>query len=584
MTRDCEDYVSWSEKIRDKINVYNDEPGSFSNPRVHAQFESARFIAIDDRTIWIAHSYKGLYKVVFNENDEPMASVYHDTKGILSANHNHLFKIKDKIILTTDNGTFEYDHRLGDFVHSTLYEGLFGNVPVNYLKEDAYGNTWFCRDKRMGVIDMSSGKPRTVYISELDNKITTGGYEDINIIDSNNVIVAAEKGFFHLNYAQYIKTKHPLHVLIRNVRSTTQKNGLLYGGYTSDTLPPAPSIDYQGNSLRFEFSAALFGQEQNIDYSYYLEGFDKGWSDWTKRPDKDYTNIPAGHYTFRVKCRNSVDNESPVTTYSFSILPPWYQTWWAWTLYSLLFCYLLYFFYKRQQRKYKRLQQIKLREQQRQYDEEQKQLQFQHQLEISKNEKEIINLRNEKLQAEIEQKNLEEEQQRLQFLHQIEVEKNEKEIINLTNAKLQAEIEGKNRELASNAMSFVQKGELLSKIKDDLMRLKNTSEVEKDSKDFKKIIRIIDNELDSPHDWEQFAVHFDSVHTDYLKNLKDRFPDLTASELKLCAYLRMNLSTKEISQLMNISIRGVETNRYRLRKKLDLPNETNLVDFLLKTN
>jgi len=101
---------------------------------------------------------------------------------------------------------------------------------------------------------------------------------------------------------------------------------------------------------------------------------------------------------------------------------------------------------------------------------------------------------------------------------------------------------------------------------------------------YHKIIRIIDNELDSPHDWEQFAVHFDSVHTDYLKNLKDRFPDLTASELKLCAYLRMNLSTKEISQLMNISIRGVETNRYRLRKKLDLPNETNLVDFLLKTN
>ncbi|MBS1563774.1 MAG: hypothetical protein JST39_05265, partial [Bacteroidetes bacterium] len=267
----------------------------------------------------------------------------------------------------------------------------------------------------------------------------------------------------------------------------------------------------------------------------------------------------AGHYVFRVKCRNSRDNESPVASYTFTILPPWYQTWWARAIYLLLFAGLLYFFYKRQQRKYKRLQMIKLQEQQRRYDEEQKQLQIQHQLELSKSEAEIANLKNENLQAEMA-------------------------IINLQNEKLQNEIEGKNRELASNAMSFVQKGELLSKIKEDLMKLKNTSEVEKDSKDFKKIIRIIDHELNNVHDWEQFAVHFDTVHTNYLKKLKERFPDLTASELKVCAYLRLNLSTKEISQLMNISIRGVETSRYRLRKKLDLPNDVNLMDYLFTWN
>jgi DNA-binding CsgD family transcriptional regulator len=539
------------------INVYNDAPGGFSNPKVHAQFESAKFIAIDGRTIWIAHSYKGMYKVVLNENDEPLASVYHDTRGMLSANHNHLFKIKDKIILTTDNGTFEYDHRSGDFIRSAWYEEVFGHVPVTYLKDDRYGNTWFCRDKRVGVIDMVTGKPRTTWFPELDNKITSGGYENINVIDSNNVIIAGEKGFFHINYAQYLKTKYPIRVLIRAVRSTAQKNLLLYGGYNTGTPGHgAPAIPYQGNSLHFEFSSVLYGQEQNIDYSYYLEGFDKAWSDWGKRPEKDYTNIPAGHYVFRVKSRNSRENESPMATWSFTVLPPWYQTWWAQTVYSLLFIGLLYFFYKRQQRKYKRLQLVKLQEQQRRYDEEQQQLQVQHQLAMSKSEAEIVHLKNEKLQAEIE-------------------------IIHLNNEKLQTEIEGKNRELASNAMSFVQKGELLSKIKEDLMRLKNTSEVEKDSKDFKKIIRIIDHELNNVHDWEQFAVHFDSVHTDYLKNLKERFPELTASDLKLCAYLRLNLSTKEISQLMNISIRGVETSRYRLRKKLELPNDANLVDYLL---
>jgi DNA-binding CsgD family transcriptional regulator len=204
---------------------------------------------------------------------------------------------------------------------------------------------------------------------------------------------------------------------------------------------------------------------------------------------------------------------------------------------------LLYLFYKRQQRKYKKLQQIKLQEQQRKYDEEQKQLQLQHQLEIQESEKQIIQLRNEKLQSEVEHKN---------------------------------------SELASSAMNLVRKKEILSKLKEDLVQYKGTAEVDKSAKEFQKIIRVIDKELDHNEEWEQFAMHFDSVHTNYLKKLKESYPDLTSSDLKLAAYLRLSLSTKEISQLMNISIRGVETSRYRLRKKLGLPNEMNLFDFLIK--
>ena len=528
------------------INIYQYDGKAFINPKVHAQFESAKFVAIDDSLIWVAHSYKGLYKVVFDGIHPPTSSVYKDTRGILSPNHNHLFAFRDTILLTTDKGLFEYDRQKRDFIRSPWLTTLFKGIVVSYLKEDPYGNIWFAGDKKLGVVDRSSGSPRIVAIPELDDRIMAGGYENINIIDSNNVIVAAEKGFFHIDYARYVKTHQPVRVLIRNVVSSDGNNDLLFGGYTiGPTIPVPDPIKYQGNSLHFEFSAAYYAQQPNIDYSYYLRGFDKGWSVWSRRTDRDYTNLPAGDYTFLVKARNTPGNISAASSYSFTILPPLYRTWWAYGLYVLLFFGLLYVFYKRQQGKYQRLQRIKLKEQQRQYNEE---------------------------------------QQRLRFLHQIEVEKNEKEIIHLTNAKLQGEIEHKNKELASNAMIFVQKGELLSKIKDELTRLKNNAELEKDSKDFKKIIRIIDSELDNPQDWEQFAVHFDSVHTNYLKNLKERYPELTPSELKLCAYLRMNLSTKEISQLMNISIRGVETSRYRLRKKLQLSNEANLVDFLLTIN
>ncbi len=566
----------------DGIHFYGYANSNFINEGKLIKFESSKFIAADDSTIWVAHSYKGLFKISFNKNGEPVESIYKDTKKILSANHNHLYKIRDRVIVTSDNGIFEYSKQQGDFVKSTYYEQLFQGSTVSFLKEDQYGNTWFCKDKRIGVIDVSNGKPRTIYIPELNDRITTWGNEHINIVDSNNVFIAAEKGFFHLNYAAYRRNKYPLEVLIRMVKSTTITDGLLYGGHANEqAIATKPAIKHQGNSFHFEFSSTLFAQQQNTVYSFRLNGFDKDWSAWTTRTEKDYTNLPAGNYVFEVKCRNSIDNESKVSSYGFKILPPWYQTYWAYLVYGLIFCGGVYIVHKRQQGKYRRLQLIKLKEQQRQYDEEQKQLQFQHQLELEKNEKEIIRLKNENLQAEIEQKNLEEEQQRLQFQHQLEMEKNEKEIINLTNAKLQTDIELKNTELASSAMHLVQKGELLTRIKDELMRLKNSSEIERDSKDFKKVIKIIDSQLDTDHEWEQFAAHFDSVHTNYLKHLKDRFPELTASDLKICAYLRLNLTSKEIAQLMNISIRGVETSRYRLRKKLALPNDMSLFDFLL---
>jgi DNA-binding CsgD family transcriptional regulator len=69
------------------------------------------------------------------------------------------------------------------------------------------------------------------------------------------------------------------------------------------------------------------------------------------------------------------------------------------------------------------------------------------------------------------------------------------------------------------------------------------------------------------------------VHTNFLEDLKVAFPQLTANDLKLSAYLKMNLSTKEIAQLMKISPRGVEISRYRLRKKLQVPGEVRLFQF-----
>jgi DNA-binding CsgD family transcriptional regulator len=525
------------------INFYNYANGSFSH-MLEARFESARFIVKHKDLIWAIHPYKGIYIVSFDGKNNPVVTNYNDKKKLLSQNHNHLYNVAGRMVLATDKGIFEFDDALNDFKPSAFFKKLFDTLKVEYLKEDKNGNIWFVSNKRVGVAERAGENYQLVYIPELDDKITVNGFENINIIDSNNVLIAAERGFFHINYARYKKSRYRLVTLIRNVQVSARKEALIFGGYALSASNAAKgSIEYASNSLHFECSAIIYGQQHTIAYSYYLKGFDEGWSDWSQKTEKDYTNLPPGKYIFQVKSRTNADNESPVASFSFTILPPWYRSWWAYTLYAIALFALLYWFYKRQQQKYRKREVQKLLQQEQRYAGEQKQLQMMHELQIGKREKEIIELKNEKLQADIE---------------------------------------NKNSQLASAAMNLVRKMEIFSKIKDDLNAFKNNEETKAGSKEFQKIIRLIDSELDVTQEWEQFTEHFDQVHSNFLKKLKEQWPDLTATELKMAAYLRLNLTSKEIAHLMSISIRGVETGRYRLRKKLGLTsNEASLYDFLI---
>jgi AraC family chitin signaling transcriptional activator len=83
------------------------------------------------------------------------------------------------------------------------------------------------------------------------------------------------------------------------------------------------------------------------------------------------------------------------------------------------------------------------------------------------------------------------------------------------------------------------------------------------------------------HEWETFETNLNQIHNEFIINLSKKFPNLTSKDIKLCIYLKMNLSSKEIAPMMNISFRGVELHRYRLRKKLNLVQDENLSKFLL---
>ena len=515
------------------VNFYNYDNGKFINANITAHFESSRIIVVNNEDIWVAHPYKGIFKLNFNPPNNVIIQSYKNGKGLSSVNHFFIFKIKDRIVVPTEDGFFEYDPASDSFQPSVYFENIFGKIKINYLKQDKNGNIWFTSEKNLGVVDFSQKEPKIIYITELKGKFLRG-FEFIYPIDINNILVGGEKGFYHINYEEYSKNNNQIKVLIRAVKAVNKNDSLIFGGYYSGIKQKQTELSYKLNSIIFEFSSVLYGQQSNIEYSYLLKGFDKNWSSWIKKTDKEYTNLPAGNYTFQVKARNNLGNESEICSYSFTILPPWYQTNWAYFIYILFFIignYILFIYLKR---KFKN-QQIKHNN----------------------------------------------EQKRLQYLHQLERERTDKEIVKLKNEKLEADLQYKNNELASVAMHLVQKGELLGKIKDQMQRFTKSMGNEKDE-ELKKIIHIIKDENKIDKQWEQFTIHFDNVHSNFHAILKNKYPDLSTNELKLSAYLRMNLTTKEIAQLMSISVRGVEISRYRLRKKLQLPTEVNLNDFFTK--
>ncbi len=524
----------------DGLNIYDYSNGLFVHSKKIPGFEeSSRFVELDkDNNIWVSHPYHGVFKITGSADGNYNTLTYTDKKGLPSLLNNHIYTVKNELVVATEKGVYVFNKQKDLFEPSPFYLKLLGGQSIRYLKEDSNGNIWFIHEKTLGVIDFSKKEPVVIYLPELNNKMLSG-FEFIYPVNESNIFLGGEKGFYHINYEKYRQTLPKLSVHIRTLSIIHKTDSLLFGGYYNNDKQVQdagniPSINYRWKTFRIEYSSTLFGYQANLEYSYRLKGYDNNWSEWTNRTEKEYTNLPAGKFSFEVKVRNNLGNESEVSTYTFKVLPPWYKTNWAKAFYLLLIAAGLYFLYKWQEKKFK--------QQQEKYEEEQKRLRYIHDLEIAKSESELVALRNEKLEADIN---------------------------------------FKNSELASSAMHLVKKGELVSKMKTELAHVMKGISNPQAEADLKKMIKSISEDDNMDQEWENFTLHFDKVHSDFISALKEKHPGISNNEIKLCAYLRMNLSTKEMAQLMNISVRGVEVSRYRLRKKLELSTEVSLFDYLI---
>ncbi|MBT8185171.1 MAG: tetratricopeptide repeat protein, partial [Eudoraea sp.] len=148
----------------------------------------------------------------------------------------------------------------------------------------------------------------------------------------------------------------------------------------------------------------------------------------------------------------------------------------------------------------------------------------------------------------------------------------------LERQRVEAELDFKKKELTTHALHLAKKNEVLEGLKQKAKELKTA---EGDQKGYQQLIRTIDFDLQDDNNWKNFAKYFEEVHKDFNGNVKRKYPDVTSNELRLLALLKMNLTSKEIANILNISQEGIKKARYRLRKKLDISTEESLQDLVM---
>jgi ligand-binding sensor domain-containing protein/DNA-binding CsgD family transcriptional regulator len=488
--------------------------------------------------VWVSHAYRGLYRLRLSPDLREVRATrsFDSSHGLPGDYTTNIFNLEGQIVFSSDSGFYAYDEISNRFSpYTSLNQKLGAFATANKIIKAAGKKYWFINHGKIGLADLA--EPGKIRMDASSFGVLNGRmvefHESISRISHDRYVISVDDGFvfYHANARPGQKKAIP-RVLIRRVENTTDHIATLAEtGHTQDGI----RVPYRRNDIEIFFSLPYYSQAA-IRYAYFLEGYSRQWSDWTATTQKGFTNLEPGEYRFLVKARLQDGTESPVTAFVFTVLPPWYATGWAFLVYGLLALGLAFL--------------------------------FQHLYRL-------------KLQADQRRMLRKMEQEKEAALRQ-EAISNEQKIVRLKNEQLKSELAGKSRELANSALNIVAKNELLQNIQQELLLLKDTAGKKLPEEQLRKIQKVIAESMSDERDWNLFENSFNEAHENYFKKLKAGHPDLTPNDLKLCAYLRMNMSSKEMASLLNITVRGVEIRRYRLRKKLSLEHEKNLTEFLME--
>lgn len=502
--------------------------------------ESSRHLVQDENgRIWMSHEAKGVFKIRLNNKLDSVLNykLYTSKQGLPSDEMNIIFNFKNSMFVSTTNGIYRYNSSQDRFQISEELTRFFDfQGQLKTLKTDSEGNIWFVTENESGVFRLNEDLTYTKITSpfkELDDKYISA-FEYIYPFNNTNVFLGIDNGFAHYS-SNYPKSyTQPFRSYITRIEIPYLDSVLFLNRNSAEQDYEFP---FKKNSFRFHYAAPFYENQEQLQFSYFLENYSEDWSEWSSIGFKEFINLYEGDYTFKLKTKNVYGTESEISEFSFSIEPPWYRSVAAYYSYVILFAGLVILFFRLF---LYRMKIIRARE-------------------ISKHRVE--------LQAK-------EERFQRQSLEA------EREIVKLRNERLVDEMLFRDKELANQTMAIIQKNRFLVKLKEELQRLENIPGNEKLIKKLTSINKKIDKEIDDKKQNQVFETYFDEVHNEFFERLKEKYPQLSPREMRLCAFIRMNLTSKEIAALSNITDRGVEVSRYRLRKKLGLERDINLSVFL----
>ncbi len=509
--------------------------------------ESSRSMFVDhNHDIWISHGYKGLFQLKLDEDFSQVthAGLFRARAGLPPSLPYNIQQIDDQMIITTPAGIFGVDHPTATFTpHQELNELFHDKGFIDKIQQDQFGNIWYFTNQNMGfqrLLEDGTFRDITTPFSNINQNLLPS-FENIFIHDNRNIFIGSQNGLIHYNPLKIKDYNQPEEVFIKEAGFYGKEQSMLthYPAQAPATSSSEWELPFSLNSVTFRFTVPSFENPAANRFSYRLKGFEDQWSAWDDINFKEYTNLKEGHYVFEIKAMNSFQTESPVSTFAFQISPPALRSPLAYAIYILILALIIaanIIFMRRRI------------------------------LKIRKREK----IRHEKRLAQREQV----------FKEKTDI--SEKEIIQLRHQSLMNEMNHKNKELANTTLHIIHKNRTLTSLRNELAKLQKSTPADRPEKQIvNNLIKKINKDLRNEKNWDLFNDYFDEVHQDFIQRIKEKHQDLSPKELRLCAYLRMNISTKEIAPLMNISVRGVEISRYRLRKKMDLHRDANLTEYIM---
>ena len=484
---------------------------------------SSRYFETLGNTIFVNHEYNGVFQLSVNEGFTKIEQVIKDTQ--IKGSNSGLVKYRRDLLYAYKDGILKFDTVQRKFVRDSLLSSVYSDVSYESGKliVDKVDNKLWIFTKPGIHFAAPTGLTNDIQLRgiPLKKEMRDGilGYENIIKLDENEYLLGKTSGYTILD----ISETEPLEFNV-NI------SGVANAQYRTDEslVDASKAVEFNSdqNDFHFSFYSPEYHKFSDANYQYKLDGIYDTWSEWSSQAEVTYENLPPGRYHFEVRSKIGDVFSKNTASYSFSIARPWYTsnvmlaTYIVGVILFSLFMHNVYNkYYKRQREKL-----------------------------VEQNRKEME-------------------------LAQVQ---SEKEIINLKNQQLQRENKAKTKELAASTMSIIKKNELLGAIKKELLNTVTNA------KAIQPVVAIIDKSLNENDNWEMFQEAFNNADSTFLKTVKSLHPALSPNDLKLCAYLRLNLSSKEIAQLFNISPRSVEIKRYRLRKKLDLNHQDNLVNYILE--